>query len=43
VTAGVRSVLSVLIKTAQQPDDGGGQGRAVPGGAPAPTPAPAPA
>ncbi|TVZ02810.1 FUSC family protein [Trebonia kvetii] len=40
VTSGVRSVLSVLIKTADGPG-GGGQGRPVPGGAPAPAPAPA--
>jgi uncharacterized membrane protein YccC len=39
VTSGVRSVLSVLIKTANGPG-GGGQGRTVPGGTPAPAPAP---
>jgi hypothetical protein len=40
VTIAVRSVLSVLIKPADEPGDGG-QRRAVPGGTPAPAPAPA--
>ena len=40
VTSGVRSVLSVLIKTAERPG-GGGAGQAVSGGTPSPAPAPA--
>jgi uncharacterized membrane protein YccC len=41
VTAGVRSVLSVLIKTTEGPG-GDGRGHALPGGTPTPVPAPAP-